>query len=382
MRYSEDRKYWVDTLIKVAKPVLEGFAERKLKADMPVEHAPDCKEDRSQFAHLEALGRLLSGMAPWLECCDIDGEEDRKRQKYCELSRKAIASATDADSPDYVNFRNGYQPIVDAAFLCHAILRAPNELWNKLDDNARANLIRELKATRDRKPAFCNWLLFSAMIETALFMMGEDWDRMRVDYAIRQHEQWYKGDGVYGDGPEFHWDYYNSFVIQPMLTDIISTVGNEAAEWEKLKPAILIRAKRYGEVQEKLIAPDGTFPPIGRSLAYRFGAFQHLAQMALQHNLAKNIYPSQVRCALTSVIKRILEAEGNFDEKGWLKIGFYGSQPDIAEEYITTGSLYLCSTVFLPLGLSPKDEFWADEPREWTQKKIWSGRNIRRDHAI
>ncbi len=220
------------------------------------------------------------------------------------------------------------------------------------------------------------------MIETLLYKAGEAWDRMRVDYAIRQHEQWYKGDGVYGDGPEFHWDYYNSFVIQPLLVDLVLTVGHEAPEWEALKPAILARARRYGEVQERLIAPDGTFPPIGRSLAYRFGAFQHLAQMALQHNLAPGVYPSQVRCALTAVIKRTLAVAGNFDEEGWLKIGFCGSQPNVAEDYISTGSLYLCTTVFLPLGLSPEDEFWRGEPRDWTQKKMWSGQNVESDHAL
>jgi hypothetical protein len=36
---------------------------------------------------------------------------------------------------------------------------------------------------------------------------------------LRQHEQWYRGDGIYGDGPEFDWDYYNSFVmIQYQIT--------------------------------------------------------------------------------------------------------------------------------------------------------------------
>jgi hypothetical protein len=36
------------------------------------------------------------------------------------------------------------------------------------------------------------------------------------------------------------------------------------------------RAKRYAAVQERMIGPDGTFPPIGRSLAYRCGAFHLL----------------------------------------------------------------------------------------------------------
>ena len=46
--------------------------------------------------------------------------------------------------------------------------------------------------------------MFSAMVEAGLKLLGAPWDRLRVDYALRQHEQWYKGDGIYGDGPSFH----------------------------------------------------------------------------------------------------------------------------------------------------------------------------------
>ena len=76
-------------------------------------------------------------------------------------------------------------------------------------------------------PGFNNWLLFSATVEAGLHALGAHWDRMRVDYALRQHEQWYKGDGAYGDGPDFHWDYYNSFVIQPMLLDVLDACGQD-----------------------------------------------------------------------------------------------------------------------------------------------------------
>jgi hypothetical protein len=377
-----DRKYWVETLVQIAGPVLEAMAERKLKEIMPVEGVGDERYDRKYFSHLEAIARTLVGVAPWFESTCSDPEEEQLREKYAELARRSIDAATDPESADFVNFSFSFQPIVDAAFLCHAILRAPNELWHKLDERVKANLVAGLKATRSRKPHFNNWLLFSAMIETGLCLMGEDWDRMRVDYALRQHEQWYQGDGAYADGPEFHWDYYNSFVIQPMLVDIIRTVASEYPEWEALKPGILKRARRYGEVLERFIAPDGTFPPIGRSLAYRFGAMQHLAQMALQHTLGNGIYPSQVRSALTAVIKRTMQVPGNFDEKGWLKVGFCGSQLQVGEMYISTGSLYLCSAVFLPLGLSDGDEFWSDKSRDWTSKKMWSGQEAHLDHAL
>ena len=205
---------------------------------------------------------------------------------------------------------------------------------------------------------------------------------MRVDYAIRQHEEWYKGDGFYGDGPQFHWDYYNSFVIQPMLLAVIETVAKQSKAWESFHPAIVTRAKRYAAIQERLIAPDASFPAIGRSLAYRFGAFHLLATMALRRQLPDSISPAQVRTALTAVIHRVIEAPGTFDEHGWLTVGFCGHQPSVAESYISTGSLYLCSAALLPLGLPAADPFWSSPAEPWTARKIWSGQNVSIDHAI
>src|SRR5690554_1927506 len=76
-----------------------------------------------------------------------------------------------------------------------------------------------------------------------------------------------------------------------------------------------------------------------------------------------------------------MEAPGTFDENGWLRIGFYGNQPDIAEGYLSTGSLYLCTAAFLVLGLPQQTPFWAAPAEPWTQKAIWSGKNIPIDQA-
>lgn len=378
----EDRAFWVEMLTCITGPVLRALAARQLKGTMPVEGNGDDRFDRRHFTHLEALARSLAGIAPWLQASHVNAQEAKLQQTFAELCRRAIDAATDPQSPDYVNFQDSYQPIVDAAFLSHALLRASLELWGTLDGRVQQHLVKGLKATRTRKPHANNWLLFSAMVETALYRFGEDWDRMRVDYALKAHEQWYVGDGCYGDGPEFHWDYYNSFVIQPMLLDILFTVGHEEEEWQRLIPNALARAQRYAEIQERLISPEGTFPPIGRSLAYRCGAFQHLAQMALQHRLPDSLAPGQVRSALTAVIKRSLTAPGTFDEQGWLRVGFCGHQPDIGERYISTGSLYLCTTAFLPLGLPADDAFWRDDAQDWTAQKIWAGERAYADHAL
>ena len=79
----------------------------------------------------------------------------------------------DPASPDHMNFDSGSQPVVDAAFLALAILRAPRELWEKLDATTKTQLVRALQSSRVIKPGFNNWLLFSATIEAFLGFAGE-----------------------------------------------------------------------------------------------------------------------------------------------------------------------------------------------------------------
>jgi hypothetical protein len=261
-------------------------------------------------------------------------------------------------------------------------LRGWDTIWPRLDGMVQKRIIAAMELSRMHCPGFNNWLLFSAMIEAFLCRAGVFWDRVRVDYALRQTEQFYAGDGVYSDGPFFHHDYYNSYVIQPMLAEILETVSRVDSRWDFFGEAVRERIQRYAAVQERLIGPDGSFPPLGRSLAYRGGAFQLLAQAAWNEDLPADLAPAQVRCALTAVLRRTLDTAGTFDENGWLRIGLAGNQPGLGEVYISTGSLYLCSGIFLPLGLSPKSEFWKAPPKDWTSRLIWSGKDHAADHAI
>jgi hypothetical protein len=375
-----DRAAWIAVARRLADPVLTNLANGTLKARMPVEQAPGA--DRRSVSHLEALGRLVAGIAPWLELPADDTAEGRLRAHYGELARRAIARAVDPASPDFLNFTRDRQPLVDAAFLAHGLLRAPRVLRAALDDVTKAHLVAALESTRTIVPNYNNWLLFSATVEAGLKSLGAGWDRLRVDYAIRQHEEWYKGDGTYGDGPAFHWDYYNSFVIHPMLLSVLDACHDAAPAWRELMPRVADRARRYAAVQERLIGPDGHFPPIGRSLAYRCGAFHLLADAALRRLLPDGVSPAQVRGALTAVITRTMDAPGTFDRDGWLQIGFCGHQPGVGETYISTGSLYLCAVALLPLGLDGGDAFWSAPAQAWTAARAWSGQPFPIDHAL
>jgi hypothetical protein len=348
---------------------------------MPVETAGDSTKLR-QYTHLEAMARLLVGLAPWLVAPGVQGPEAALRGKLAGLARLSLDAATDPQSPDYMNFSEGQQPLVDSAFLAQAILRAPGALWQPLEPRVRRQLAEALKASRGIKPIGNNHILFAAAIEAALLEMGEPTLEDRLEAYLRQMLTWYSGDGVYDDGPFFRCDYYNSFVIHPTLVDVFGALRRKDSRFEPAYAAVLRRARRYAEIQERFIAPDGTFPVVGRSITYRCGAFQALGQMALMHQLPERVTPAQVRCALTAVIRRTMEAPGTFDKNGWLRVGLCGPQLPLGETYISTGSLYLCSAGLLPLALPPTDPFWNDPPTRWTSQRVWAGEALPADRAL
>ena len=377
----DDRSYWLAVLERIASPVLENLARRELKKNMPVEAANPT--DRAKYTYLEAFGRTLAGIAPWLAAQNLSDPESKQQQKFISLSHVCLDAATDPKSADFMNFTHGGQPLVDAAFLAQGILRAPLLLWQSLEPRVQQQVVQTLKSSRAiRTPRENNWVMFAATVEAALHLMGEETIPDRLEHSIERMLGWYKGDGVYGDGEFFHFDYYNSFVIHPMLLDVLAILKQKDSTYEALHATELQRARRYAAIQERLIAPDGTFPSIGRSTTYRFGAFHALARIAWMRELPEHVRPAQVRCALTAVIRKIIEAPGTFDDHGWLRIGFCGHQPTLAEGYISTGSLYLCTTALLPLGLPPTDEFWSTPPAPWTSQRIWSGQSLPADHAM
>lgn len=379
-RGNADRAWMVDELTRIAGPVLTAEAQGALPTRLP-KH--DWEQSREKFAPLEALGRTLAGIAPWLELGPNDTPEGRARARFLDLAVKSIAQAVNPGSPGRLNFhQGGGQPLVDAAFFAQGLLRAPTQLWGRLDAATKSNVVAALQSTRSLKPPESNWLLFPATIEAALWQFTGEGNLSRIDYAVKRMFEWYKGDGVYGDGPEFHWDYYNSYVIQPMLLDVLRVCRRKGNPLGDLYPKALARARRYAAEEERLISPEGTFPVMGRSSSYRFAAFQTLAQMALFHELPEDLPPGQARAALSAVMRRMLDAPATFDDQGWLNVGVAGHQPSVREGYISTGSLYLCTVAFLPLGLPADSPFWQAPAEDWTQKKIWSGQDIPPDHAL
>lgn len=370
-----DRDYWVSLMIKIADPVIRNLSEDNLKNSIPIGRSASAQASSREFiTHMESVGRTFAGIAPWLEL-GIDGTPEGKlREKYIKMSCKALANSVNPKSNDYFNSTATRQILVNSAFLIQGLLKAPTQLWGRLDKITQQRLIEQWKSTRTMKPGNNNWLLFSAMVECGLKEFGGEWNFAVVDHALKSHQEWYKGDGIYGDGAVFHLDYYNSYVIHPLMQQVLAVVKKHIPEYEELYQLEWRRIQRYAEIQERMIAPDGSYPVIGRSVTYRSAAFQSLALTALEDKLPETLSPAQVRSAMTAMLKIVFEQPGTFDSNGWLTIGVCGEQPELGDSYLSTPCVYLCSVAFLPLGLTPDHAFWSAPSEEWTSVKAFSGK--------
>lgn len=381
-----DRELWSGVLYQMAAPVLSNMSEGKLRQNMLVELSPTWDGRDKRVTYMECFGRLMAGLAPWLSLPDDETAEGKQRKQLREWALKSYAQAVDPAGSDYLLWRKEGQPLVDAAYVAESFLRGYDALWVPLDSLTKQRYITEFTQLRRVDPPYTNWLLFSSTVECFLKKAGAKEDNYRITSALRKIEEWYTGDGWYSDGPEFAFDYYNSFVLHPMYFECIEvmTDGGTKNGWNVNKEnyaKALKRMQRFGMILERFISPEGTFPVFGRSITYRTATLQPLALLAWRQQLPKELTNGQVRAAMSAVIQRMFGDNRNFNEKGFLTLGFNGKQPNISDWYTDNGSLYMASLAFLPLGLPAEHPFWTDAPQPWTSKKAWGGEEFPKDHA-
>ena len=392
-----DREYWCQEAYKMAQPVLENMAKGELQKNMQTEFSPSFDGRNRKVVYMETFGRLMAGIAPWLALPDDETAEGLQRKQLRQWALASYKNAVDPESPDYLCWGVAGQNLVDAAYIAESFVRAYDALWVPLDQVTKDRYLHEFKRMRNIEPPYTNWLLFSSIIESFMAKATDrkDYDDFRVMMTIRKMEEWYVGDGWFSDGPEFAFNYYGSYVFHPMyletLQNMIDAKANTRLEYKKYYDRQLKRTQKYSIVLERFISPEGTFPVVGRSIPYRMAALQPLAMMAWKQTLPKELTNGQVRSALTAVMHRMYDqqqqsAKGearpgrNYNEGGFLTIGFCGHQPDVADWYTNNGSLYMTSLSFMPLGLPADHPFWTSEAEPWTQVKAWNGQSFPKDH--
>lgn len=381
-----DREYWVEVAYKLAQPVLENMARGELQQNMMVEVSPTWDGRNKKVTYMECFGRLMAGIAPWLTLPDDDTAEGQQRRQLREWALQSYKNAVDPSSPDYLLWRKEGQTLVDAAYIAESLIRGYDALWKPLDEQTKQRYITEFTQLRRVDPPYTNWLLFSSTIESFLAKVGAPHDNYRISMAVRKTEEWYVGDGWYSDGQgTFAFDYYSSYVFHAMYLETLQNMidarqGGWGIDYKRFRQRALRRAQKHAVVLERFISPEGTFPVFGRSIPYRMATMQPLALIAWYQTLPAELSNGQVRRALTKVMHRMYDHQNNFNEGGFLTIGFCGSQPGVADWYTNNGSLYMTSLSLMPLGLPTDHPFWADAEQPTTQEKAWGGQPFPKDH--
>ena len=376
-----DRQVWADLCYKISQPVLENMSKGNFQKDFPLELSPTWDGRDTKVAYLETFARLMAGISPWLALPDDGTPEGKQRKQLHEWAIQAYKNAVDPNSPDKITWlTNTSQPLCDASYLVESFMRAPEATWGQLDEVTKKRYIEGLKSLRTIRPAYNNWLLFRAMVEVFFMSIGEDVDEYALSVGLQKMSEWYLSDGWYSDGPEYAMDYYNSYVMHPMMVEVVEMFKKHKFSTPISLDLAVKRMNRFNTILERFISPEGAYPAVGRSVIYRMGAFQTLAMSAWKYGLPKDLTNGSVRSALTCVMKRMFAVDGNFDDKGYLRLGFAGHQPNLANYYSDNGSLYMTSLVFMPLGLPADHPFWTAPAEPWTSQKAWSGQEFPEDY--
>ena len=358
------------------------MSKGKLIKNMIVEYSLDFNSDK-KVLFLECFGRLMDGISPWLSLPDDNSKEGQIRKKLRKMALLSYQNAVNPNSPDFLlwDSKTTRQPLVDAAYLAESFLRAP-DLWQKLDIITKKRYKDCYQKIRKIVPYNNNWILFSGIIECFFILMGEKPDEDKMFNITNQINNWYVGDGWYSDGKRFAMDYYNSFVIHPMFVHMLEIMEKNRLKTPINSTVAIKRMQKFNIFLERLISPEGKFPPFGRSIVYRLGAFQTLSLAILKYGLPFPLNNGGVRAALTKVMINMFNNKANFNEKDFLTLGFVGHQLNVANSYSNNGSSYITSLLFLALGLPDNHPFWKDCQKPWTSQKAWNGMPFPMDKPI
>ena len=181
-----DRQQWADLCYKIAQPILENMSKGELQKNMQLELSPTWDGRDKRVAYMEAFGRLMAGISPWLSLPADNTTEGQQRRQLQEWALQAYKNAVDPQSPDYLLWEGPTQILVDAAYIAESFLRAPDATWKLLDEVTRQRYIQCFKGLRIIRPAYNNWLLFRAMTEAFLLSIGEEADRFALTVAVNK----------------------------------------------------------------------------------------------------------------------------------------------------------------------------------------------------
>jgi len=269
---------------------------------------------------------------------------------------KAIIKGTDPQDPFYWGDPKPNDQ-VGSIFAIAVYLNQP-VFWDPLTEHQKLNVLNYLQKQTHNKTYDNNHYFFHMVPVSLLEKFNYEANREHLTKMYDRLFGWYRGEGWFIDGSNRGFDYYNIWGFQ-LFNQILYRYDKK---WHDLfGERIAKNSALFLETYPFLFGKDGGPIPWGRSLSYRFADVSLIGWSVL--NGTCTLPPGQARRIASGSLKYFWE-HGCLGENNLLNIGYWGTNTEMAEDYIAPGDPYW-ATQGLSCLLIPKDDpFWTsvEEP--------------------
>lgn len=237
-----------------------------------------------------------------------------------------------------------------------ALRMVPEQLWEPLDDRAKANVGAYLLDAYNQEFVANNWQFFRVLIGLGLEQCGVAFDRGLSAESLDTIDSYYLDNGWYRDGQVRQADHYVPFALHlyGLLYAKLQTGDDARAE------RLIERARLFAGDFRHWFDEEGGALAFGRSLTYRYamgalwGGLALAGAEALPWGEIKGYYLRHLRWWAKQPIAH---------RDGVLSIGYGYPNLMMSESYNSAGSPYWAFKAFLPLALPADHPFWTAEER-------------------
>ena len=367
-----DREYLADVARRILLPSVAEAAERFFSRENYI----ITDQVGFRLTEMEALLRPLWGVAPLLKNEEPEVTVNGINVPLGKLYREIMLLGTDPSSDLlFSKFaerdKNGFanQSITEIAAYCVALCLVPEVLWDPYTEEEKRTVgewIREWSVYALEHSWENNHFWFPIISVTALERVGIDCGDVTdtMDRALSFLDGMYIGNGWYQDGCFGRFDYYLSWShhVYPLLWSMISR-GTRLYDATRAKEYVA-RCESFIPYYLHYFDSDGSCPPMGRSLSYRFAESAIFAAAAL---VGCDIPFGTARRAL---IKNVSYFDNDYNISGGImKPGYFYPSPALAESYTSEGGSLWCAKTFLALCLDEDHPFWTEPEEELPVEK-------------
>ncbi len=351
---------WVAT----AEALLLPLVERLYPAMGCFDIGGQASNHDSDADRLEAFARPFLLAAQYLVASHHSGKIND--DELCTNLRKTIITGVTPGVPGYWGeISNYHQHTVESGLIIIALELTRPLIWETFSSNEKELFIGWLSANRGLGYHQNNHMFFGIFPLSFLQRErhGREYDNAICLRLLEKLERMYIGGGWFEDGMNETVDYYNAYAFHYYMPMWIKIYGGNNPELESRWKGYLHQFLNHWQY---FFAADGSIPPFGRSITYRFAV---TAPFGLGAELDCLPFPGgTARNICTENLNYFLQGDC-LDENGLLTIGWLGEMSGISEKYSCGASPYWAAKAFFPLTLPEEHPFWQSELKPYPSRR-------------